>query len=73
MEVSAEFPRVFRADIGEVRDPDFVVNAVIDADSSTLSTNRCKNYYDSMSESVKQAVLDKFRREMSQRVLVPCS
>ena len=68
-----KYKRVFRGDIGEVRDDNFLVRASIDHESSTLSTNRCRNYYESMSEAVKQAVLDKFRRELAQRVLVPTS
>ena len=38
--ISAAYPRVFSADIGEVRDKDFEVNAIIDAESSTVSSNR---------------------------------
>ena len=72
-DIVLKYKIVFRGDIGEVRDDTFLVNADIDHESSTLSTNRCKNYYESLPEAVKKAVLDKFRRELAQRVLVPTS
>ena len=72
-ELAEEFKDLFQGTIGLVNDPNFIVRASIDEESSTLSTNKCKNYYESLSPSVKQAILDKFRRELSQGVLVPCS
>ena len=72
-EIVMRYKTVFRGDIGEVRDDTFLVRATIDQDSSTLSTNRCRNYYEGLPDAVKKAVLDKFRRELAQRVLVPTS
>ena len=68
-----EFKDIFQDTVGEVRNPEFIVRATIDEEASTVSTNKSKNYFDSMIPAVKDAILKKFQRELSQGVLVPCS
>ena len=64
-----KYKEVFRADTGCVTTDDFMVNAQIDLENSDLSSNKVACYVDSMSPELRQAICDKFNKELADGVL----